>query len=138
MGYLLVTTHLALYSFSCRQAQMLGISAGMDQKDSSLRALVVILAVACARLVLLVILHLALFLFFPVVRPRCSASLPVWTRRTVMLRHGAVLQGRRHFLHGAEADSHGPVGPQSFPSGVWIRWSMSLFAGRADSSLLSV
>ena len=38
-----------------------------------------------------------------------------------MLRHGAVLQGRRHFLHGAEADSHGPVGPQSFPSGVWIR-----------------
>ena len=27
----------------------------------------------------------------------------------------AVLSGRRHFLHGAEADSHGPVGPQSFP-----------------------
>ena len=27
--FLLVTTHLALYSFSCRQAQMLGISAGM-------------------------------------------------------------------------------------------------------------
>ena len=34
VGYLLVTTHLALYSFSCRQAQMLGISAGMEQKDS--------------------------------------------------------------------------------------------------------
>ena len=33
--FLLVTTHLALYSFSCRQAQMLGISAGMEQKDSS-------------------------------------------------------------------------------------------------------
>ena len=55
-----------------------------------------------------------------------------------MLRHGAVLHGRRHFLHGAEADSHGPVGPKSFPSGVLKRWSMSLFAGRADSSLLSV
>ena len=51
---------------------MLGISAGMD---SSFRALVVILALACAKLVLQVILHLALFC--PVVRPRCSASLPV-------------------------------------------------------------
>ena len=131
VGYLLVTTHLALYSFSCRQAQMLGISACMEQKDSSIRALVVILALACAKLVLLVTLHLALFLFFPVVGPRCSASLPVWTRRTVILRHGAVRQGRRHFFHGAEADSLGLVGLQSFPSGVWIRWSMSLFAGRA-------
>ena len=69
------------------------------------------LAVACAKLVLLVILHLALFLFFPVVRPRCSASLPVWMFST---------------------------GLQSFPSGVFIQWSMSLFAGCADSSLLSV
>ena len=38
VGYLLVTTHLALYSFSCRQAQTLGISAGMEQRDSSVRA----------------------------------------------------------------------------------------------------
>ena len=42
---------------------MLGISAGMEPKDSSIRALVVILALACAELVLLVILHLSLFLF---------------------------------------------------------------------------
>ena len=39
---------------------MLGIMADMDQKDSSLPALVVTMALACARLVLLVILHLAL------------------------------------------------------------------------------
>ena len=39
------------------------------------------MAVACARLVFLVILHLALF--FSVVRPKCSASGPVWTRLTV-------------------------------------------------------
>ena len=51
-------------------------------------------------------------------KPGCSASWPVWTRWTVTWRDSGG-HGRRHFLHGAEADSHGPVGPQSFPIGVF-------------------
>ena len=43
---LLVILHLTLFFPSCRQAQMLGIMAGLDQMDSY--------AVACARLGLLV------------------------------------------------------------------------------------
>ena len=59
---------------------VLGISAGMDQKDN---IAVVVLAAACAWLVLLVLL-LALCSFTLSSDPRCAASWPVWIRSTVM------------------------------------------------------
>ena len=49
--------------------------------------------------------------------------------------------GRRHPGHGAEANSHGfPCSEdhRDFPAQYDSWWSMSLFAGRAVSSLLSV
>ena len=75
------------------------------------------IAVACARLVLLVIPHLALY-FFPSCRQaRCSASQlrgEILADIVPMVQSAencgnsavAVHQGRPHFLHGAEADSH--------------------------------
>ena len=53
----------------------------------------------------------------------------------------AVIAGRRHPGHGAEADSHGSPCSEDHrdsPAQYFSWLSMSLFAGRADSSLLSV
>ena len=95
--------------------------ADMDQKDSSLRALVVTTAVACARLVLLVILHLALSLSPSCRQARMLAILAGmdlidsyvicwWFRlqETVGVSAVAVHQGRRLVLRGTQAASHGP------------------------------
>ena len=51
------------------------------------------------------------------------------------------IAGRRHPGHGAEADSHGfpwSEDHRDSPAQYFPWWSMSLFAVRADSSLLSV
>ena len=54
---------------------------------------------------------------FAVLKPRCSASWPVWTRR--------IFQGHLHSIRGAEAFSHGPecsVGHRD--SAVAVRYSV--------------
>ena len=56
------------------------------------------MAVACAVLVLLVTMHLALCSLLASTGPRCSASWPVWTRRTVAVAFTwLVLLGIMHF-----------------------------------------
>ena len=67
--------------------EMLGIMAGMYQKDSS--ALVFVLAVAFTTLVWLVTMHLALCSLLASPGPGCAASWPIWTRRTVLFVHSS-------------------------------------------------
>ena len=93
---------------------VLGITAGMDQKDC---IAVVVLAAACAWLVLLVLL-LALCSFTLSSGPRCAASRQVWIRSTVMSVPGWFAGDpapRAVFL----SLSSGPRCAASWP--VWIR-----------------
>ena len=70
------TSCAVFLSVVCRP-EMLGIMASLDQKDSYVLGWF-----------LLVTVHLALCSFQSFAGQRCSASWPVWTRRTVMCLAG--------------------------------------------------
>ena len=94
-----------LFPSGVARPRMIGIMADIDQMDS----IALFPAVACARLVLLVILPSRCFAFL-VGRPAArSASWPVWSRRSSTWRRAvAVHQGRRHFPSFTEGHLHGP------------------------------
>ena len=141
--------------FRCASAVFLFVVAGQDGCSSRCDALHHVrygpegqyCAVACAKVVFMVIVYLALF-FFPSSGPRCS-SWPVRTSRTVARGLWFTLQktagslqlqfiaGPCHPHHAAEADPHGPVySADHRVSSVAVRWSMSPLCGRADSQVL--
>ena len=125
----LVILHLALYFLtSCRQAQMLGIPAGMDQmyiyaakwwpRSSPTTA------VACFLLVLLVDAVRAVFTSLSAgppaggqLRGEILADMVhmVQTAENCGNSAVAVHQGRRLFLRGAQADSHVPCDQRDSP-----------------------
>ena len=118
--------------------QMLGIMAGMDQKDCIPPPLVrssSTLAMAFAGLVLLA-LHLALFSFLLSPGPKCSASygrydpeglfraLQFWHVQGSFCRYFAPRAVFLPWFSGPDAVSAGPP-PRSASWPVWTRWTVT-------------
>ena len=113
---------LAVFPSYVGRPKLPGIMAGVDPKDC-----IAFSAVACARFILLVILHLALF-FFPYCchaqvfrimagmnqRDSYVASM-VQTAENCGFSAVSVHHGRRHFLRDAEAHPHGPCDHEDSP-----------------------
>ena len=112
--------------------EMLGIMAGMYQKDSS--ALVFVLAVARTMLVWLVMVHLALCSLLASPGPGYAASWPIWTRRTVLFVRRHSWQWHEHnwfyWLRCSSRCFFVVVRPRcsaSWP--VWTRLTVTQWAG---------
>ena len=113
----LLVTLLALCFFRSRQAQVLGISAGMEQKDSSIRALVVIPSSGmckagftgdCApRAISLPSCCPAQMLGIIAGMEQTDSFVATWCSSSRSSTFPSRRRGRF---------------PQSFSSGVWIRW----------------